>query len=105
MKKLFYPIDEFGAEALNEWWMAEGRGIKETEFPEEEFSKLEFSVFHPWAFDNFEIDIDEYEEDVIPFECIDDFLNRIEELKLDVPIFIEALESAKEWGGIVVCWC
>jgi hypothetical protein len=53
MKKLFYPIDEFGAEALNEWWMAKGRGIKETEFPEEEFAKLEFSIFDPWAFHNF----------------------------------------------------
>lgn len=105
MKKLIYPIDEFGAEALNDWWMAKGHGIKEIEFPEEEFAKLEFSVFHPWAFDNFDIDIDEYEEDVIPFEFIDDFLNRIEELKLDVPVFIEALGSAKEWGGIVVCWC
>lgn len=102
MKILYYPINEFGAEALNENWFAQGDGIEKAILPEEEFATMEFDVFR-WAFDKFDIDIDDYEDDVIPLEYIDDFLVRIEELKLNVPVFVKALKSAKNWGSIVHC--
>lgn len=103
-RTITYPINKFGANALNEWWGAEGEGIITDELPEDEFLLLEFDVFK-WAFDEFDIDIDDYEDDVIPFENIEDFINRIKDKNLDVPVFLNALNNAKKFGSIVHCFC
>lgn len=99
-----FPIDEIGAAKLNDWWASTGEGIATTELPEEEFDKLEFDIFG-WAFDEFDIDIDEYEDDVIPYENIDAFLSKIAELGLEVPVFVNALQTAKKFKSIVYCSC